>query len=154
MPKLYYDWINIKREYLASEYDNVRDFIRAHYPQITSCNTIGRNTKGWRKLKEESKTSITRAAVQKLEESGEIQRLQEMMIKGKNIILHKLLQAFAAKDEPLDRRETNYAIAALDAIKRELGEPLVISKNDTTVTNLEPVQIIFDLSNAEEAPRA
>ena len=140
MAKKIYDWIQLKLDFFASDYDEVKTFferIWSDYNRNTQKNTRWRT-----KEKEEYKKKILDKALEKKakEEAKKLEVPIEALMKWKKEAIESLLEEIVKKKWKLNASDK---IKILNALKTELWEPTTIAKSD----NKQEIQATWPLVN-------
>ena len=138
MAKQKYDWKALKLEFFASEYDEVKDFIRNKLG-IYNRNAV-QSTKGRAKDKQAYKQSIIDKALEERakKDAKDLEIPLEELKKAKKAVLWLLIRKITAVIKNEDEITVSEQERLLKMIKTELWEPTTISKNDT-VLKWEPL---------------
>jgi len=138
MAKQKYDWKALKLEFFASDYDEVKDFIRNKLG-IYNRNAV-QSTKWRAKDKQAYKQSIIDKALEERakKDAKDLEIPLEELKKAKKAVLWLLIRKITAVIKNEDEISVSEQERLLKMIKTELWEPTTISKNDT-VLKWEPL---------------
>lgn len=138
MPKIKYDWEEIKREYLQSNEGSLKKFFGGKFPEIPQ-KTYEKNTKGWRDEKKKLFSNITQESKKIIEKNPDLIFAHEKLLQQKIAILTLINNKLASEQQKIQFKDLKIAI---DIIKRELGEPLnhsLVGKDENSAESLEEV---------------
>ena len=129
-----YNWQEIKQNYLKSDIIEVKAFLITFLSLDQKTADGGyykKVTKGWRTDKENMlKIAAQQATAENIEKSKqELLIPTELLLKGKQAIIKSIIGRVADQNKSLSMGEL---VTGLNAIKIELGEETVISKNKNT----------------------
>lgn len=148
MPKQKYNYANIKSEFLASEFDEVKSFITHKWLKYSA--ERWRRTKGRAKEKQEIGEKALKLAVEKKikEEANSLEMPINQLKQAKKttlwLVMKRLQQIIDDEKEKKEKKEKPAKInvkeleGVLKMIKTELWEPTNISKTDATI-KWEPI---------------
>jgi len=138
MAKREYNWEQLKLEFLNSEFLEAREFFRQKGICITPngkqlTGTANKHVKSWQSEKEQFLRDQTEKAKQEVIDSKINQKFIKNLIMGKRDIIRTVLERVEVNEKNLNMNELKIA---LDIVKRELGEPLDISRNENRNENI------------------
>lgn len=140
MAKKIYDWTQLKLDFFASDYDDVKGFM-AELWSLYDWN-CRKQTKWRAKEKEEYKKKILDKALERRmkEEAKKLEVPIEALMKWKKEAIESLLEDIVKKKWKLNASDK---IKILNALKTELWEPTTIAKSD----NKQEIQATWPLVN-------
>ena len=134
MAKQKYDYASLKAEFMQSEIEDVRNFIKQRLNQDTAINKqLAIKTKWWTEEKKQYKQRLAQRAIEKTLEKQATQLSAkipiERLIRMKTDFFDLIDQAIDWMQQK-DNVDIEKVIKWLNAIKTELWEPTTVAKNE------------------------
>jgi len=129
-----HDWQTLKLEFFQSDIDEVKSFLSQNWIKLNGW-WIAIKTKNRWKEKQEYKNKVLQKALEKRAED-EAKALEIPMLelrKAKKAVLWILIKKVSQVIKDNDEINVYEQERILNMIKRELGEPTTITKNDTVI---------------------
>jgi hypothetical protein len=142
MPVVKYNWVEIKSEYLKSDIEEASQFLISYLgvaPKNAANGSFAKATKGWREDKLKFRQDQANKARQKIINNVDVQEQTQLILKAKDYALKAIIARLQTNNKSLSMNELKIG---LDALKRELGEPLNIDKLSADVKS--DMQIIIN----------
>ena len=143
-----YNWHEIEKDFLLSEFHEVKEFLRANSIGVLKnstkqfSGTVIKATKGWKEKKQEFLKKIADKAKEKMMEDDKILELTQHLIVGKRDVLRSILQRVETNEKNLNMQELKIA---WEILKIELGESTKISENINKNINYDGASIDIEL---------
>ena len=143
-----YNWHEIEKDFLLSEFHEVKEFLRANNIGVLKnstkqfSGTVIKATKGWKEKKQEFLKKIADKAKEKMMEDDKILELTQHLIVGKRDVLRSILQRVETNEKNLNMQELKIA---WEILKIELGESTKISENINKNINYDGASIDIEL---------
>ena len=127
MPKQKYDWERMKKEFVLSEYDEVKQFMQDKYKIYNG--EIAKNTKWWTKYKLEYKQKMVSDALRKQmdKDSDSLTLDISFLAQSKNILVNNLIDKLL---EAWVKWTVKEITKAIESIRTEMWLPTKYTKND------------------------
>lgn len=148
MAKQKYDYASLKAEFMQSEIEDVRNFIKQRLNQDTAINKqLATKTKWWTEEKKQYKQKLAQRAIEKTLEKQATQLSAkipiERLIRMKTDFFDLIDQAIDWMQQK-DNVDIEKVIKWLNAIKTELWEPTTVAKNENeNKDKIEAISIVI-----------
>lgn len=148
MAKQKYDYASLKAEFMQSEIEDVRNFIKQRLNQDTAINKqLATKTKGRTEDKKQYKQRLAQRAIEKTLEKQATQLSAkipiERLIRMKTDFFDLIDQAIDWMQQK-DNVDIEKVIKWLNAIKTELWEPTTVAKNENeNKDKIEAISIVI-----------
>ncbi len=148
MARFKYDYASLKAEFMQSEIEDVRNFIKQRLNQDTTINKqLAIKTKWWTNEKKQYKQKLAQRAIEKTLEKQATQLSAkipiERLIRMKTDFFDLIDQAIDWMQQK-DNVDIEKVIKWLNAIKTELWEPTTVAKNENeNKDKIEAISIVI-----------
>jgi hypothetical protein len=142
-----YDWQEIKKNYLASDVIEAKEFLIRFLsvdPKTASGGSYAKATKGWRSEKEEMKKLQTVNAVVKMADDPEVEKFTKLLIQAKQNAVAKVSKLIGGNAVITERDIPNIA-KGIEIINLELGLATSIAKIQGDKDN--PLEVKVEVIN-------
>lgn len=130
-----YDWPEIKEDYLVSEIIEVEQFLRKFYAIDSNKPLNGaftKNTKGWRKDKEQFQRELTESKMQKIKDNPDVQDFINLLITAKQNAIKKVALLIGNGGNKIKERDIPYIQKGIEICNLELGLATNLTRTELT----------------------